>query len=409
MKRSDTLMAIGFLLSSLLWSVPAQAGWSTSAMSGDGDCGISTHKTYTHAVDLGTDTTALTINGVPFHQGGFSGTDAIHGGSYLLTGLNNSETGYDSPVTGEMHELLEDFYHNGDPMTLYLNGLEAGARYVTRFYVSGWPNTTNDWTVNDSVTNVFRVDRSGGHTPGAIISYEGTAQAGGLLAFEAAQVNGAFHIYGFTVEEAATEHDTDLISDLFNTGVDAQGRLLGIGAGDPHYEISGPQLPVTAPQAMVIIPNDAWNSGNEPFSRWIGPANGSTQVSNGVYKYTTTFTIDPKQGPKTAQITGHIFADNSDVSISLNGVRALTQNFDWDNDDAANDGKADVVQENANFFTIVDGQDAGDGPVRFQTGTNTLVFSVPEPGPTTFHGFRTYGMKGKVSDAPPAGSVLIIR
>ena len=400
MKRSNTLMAIGVLVSSLLWSVPAQAGWSTSAMSGDADSGISTNKTYTHAVDLGADTTALTINGVPFYQGGFSGTDATHGGSYLLTGLNNSETGYDSPVMGEMYELLEDFYHNGDPSLLYLNGLETGSRYVTRFYVSGWGSSTNHWTVNDAVTNVFSVGRDGGHSPGAIISYEGTAQAGGLLAFRA-EPDGAdtFHFMGFTVEEAATENDTALISDLFNTGVDAQGRLLGTGAADPHYTIAGPQLPGTAPQAMVTVPNAAWNSGNEPFSRWIGPANGNVSVAVGTYTYTTTFTIDPESFPSTAQITGHIFADDINVSISLNGVRALTQNFHWDNDDAANDGKLDVVQENANFFTIVDGQDAGDGPVSFQTGQNTLVFSVPETGP--FQGFRTYGMKGTVSASPP--------
>ncbi len=409
MKRSYTLMAIGVLVNSLLWSVSAQAGWSTSEMNNDADSGISTSKTYTHAVDLGNDTTALTINDVTFHQGNRSGTDATHGGSYVLADTPGSVTSYNSPVTGDMHELLEDFYHAGNPSTLYLNGLQAGSRYVTRFYVSGWAPGDVDLTANDSVTNVFRVPRSGGHTPGAIISYEGTAQAGGLLAFEAAQVNAAAHFYGFTVEEAATQNETQLITNLFNTGVDAQGRLLAIGAADPHYEISGPQLPVTDPQAMVTVPNAAWNSGNEPFSRWIGPANGSTQVSNGVYRYTTTFTIDPEQGPKTAQITGHIFADNSAVSISLNGVRALTQNFPWNVDDTANDGLPDVVQENANFFTIVHGQDAGDGPVRFQTGQNTLVFSVPEPGPITFQGFRTYGMKGTVADAPPPGAVMIIR
>lgn len=399
----------GALASGMLVCLPLYASWTTSAMTNDTDCGISTDKVYTHAVDLGDDATALTINGVPFHQGTASGTDAIHGGSYLLSDTPGSFTAYNSSVAaGGMHELLEDFYYNGNPMTLWLNGLQAGSNYVVRFYVSGWENATNDWTVNDSVTNVFRVDRSGGQAPGAILSYEGTAQAGGLLAFRAAPVvaGNTFHIFGFTVEQATTPNSSILITNLFNTGVGANGQSLAVGVADPHYKITGPQLPGTAPQAMVITPNALYASGNEPFSRWIGPADASGQVSAGTYTYTTTFTIDERCSPSTARITGHVFADDSNVSISLNGVRALTQSFDWNNDDMANGSKPDVVQENANYFTIVNGQNAGDGPVSFQTGTNTLVFSVPEPGPVTFHGLRTYGMKGTVSPRPPQGTLI---
>ena len=80
-------------------------------MTGDADSGISTSNTYTHAVDLGdTQATPVTINGVPFHQGGQSGTDATHGGSYVLADTPGSLEGYNSPVTGDMQELLEDSY-----------------------------------------------------------------------------------------------------------------------------------------------------------------------------------------------------------------------------------------------------------------------------------------------------------
>jgi hypothetical protein len=389
-----------------IWSGPPPAGWSTNAMSGDADSGISTSKTYTHAVDLGDEQAAsVSINGVPFHQGGVSGTDAAHGGSYFLKETTGLVTDRGSPVTGEMHELLDDFYYGGDPTVLYLNGLEAGSRYVTRFYVSDASGeSAMDLTHNDSVRSVFRVDRSGDHFPGAIISYEGTAQAGGLLAFRAAQVGGAPRFHGFTVEKAAIQNETHLIADLFNTGVDAQGHLLEVGAADPHYTLSGPQLPATSPQAMVTIPNAAWNSGNEPFSRWIGPANGDVAVAGGTYIYTTTFTIEAGVIPATAQITGYLFADDTDVTVYLNGVRALSRSFPWNTDDTASYSRNDVVRENANAFSIVDGQNGGAGPVRFQTGRNTLVFSVPEVGVTP-SGLRTYGMKGTVSsdrrDIPP--------
>jgi len=390
-----------------IWPGPPPAGWSTKPMHGDADSGISTTNTYTHAVDLGdAQTPPVTINGVPFHQGGQSGTDATHGGSYLLADTPVSVTSYNSPVSGDMHELLKDFYYNGNPSVLYLNGLETGSRYVTRFYVSAYSGKGMELTPNDSVRSVFRVDRCGGHLPGAIISYEGTAQAGGLLAFQAAKVSevGTPHFYGFTVEEAAIQNDTQLIPDLFNTGVDAQGRLLAVGAADPHYTISGPQLPATAPQAKVIVPNAIWNSGNEPFSRWIGPANGDVAVAGGTYTYTTTFTIEDGVFPATAQISGYLFADDVGVTVYLNGVRALSRNFPWKVDDKAIYSRDDVVSENANAFSIVDGQSDGEGPVRFQSGQNTLVFSVPEVGGSP-SGLRTYGMKGTVSsdtlDIPP--------
>lgn len=389
-----------------IWTASPPAGWSTNAMTGDADSGISTSKTYTHAVNLGDEQAApVSINGVPFHQGGVSGTDAAHGGSYSLQETTGLVTDRGSPVTGDMQELLDDFYYGGNSTVLYLNGLEPGSRYVTRFYVSGASGeSAMNLTPNDSVRNLFRVDSSGDHFPGAIISYEGTAQAGGLLAFRAAQVGDAPRFHGFTVEKAAVQNETHLIADLFNTGVDAQGHLLEVGSADPHYTLSGPQLPATSPQAMVTLPNVAWNSGNEPFSRWIGPANGDVAVAGGTYTYTTTFTIEAGQVPATAQITGHLFADDTDVTVYLNGVRALSRSFPWKSDDTASSTQNDVVGQNANAFSIIDGQDAGDGPVRFQAGQNTLVFSVPEAN-AEFQGLRTYGMQGTVSsdrrDIPP--------
>ena len=49
-------------------------------------------------------------------------------------------------------------------------------------------------------------------------------------------------------------------------------------------------------------------------------------------------------------------ADHATVTIYLNGVRALTKKLGWNKDDTANDGAPDVVQENANFFSIAQGQ-----------------------------------------------------
>lgn len=406
--RAKSVIAVVAMLA--LSCLPLLADWSTSELNNDSDSTIDSSKTYTHAIDIGNTNDSLTINGVPFHYGNTnSGTDATHGGSYLLEDTAHNFTGYISSVSGDIHDLFDDFRYNGQPMTLWVNGLQAGSPYIVRFYVSGWAGSNIEWSVNDDPSSFLSLDRSGGESPGTVMSYEAVAQPGGVLAFRASNVAaGTFHFYGFTVEESvAVSSSPILITDLFNTGLGADGRSLATGSADPHYTMTGPQLPGTSPQAMVTVNNAAWISANEPFSRWIGADDGTSTVAAGNYTYTTTFTIPNRCNASSANISGHIFADNPSVSIALNGVRALTSNFHWNQDDTSNDSAGDVIQENANYFSILHGQDAGDGPVSFQKGTNTLVFTVERTIPGA-SGLRTYGMKGTVALIPPPGTIFRI-
>ncbi len=62
MQTRNTLRTVGTLVIALAWSGLALGDWSTSAMSGDGDSGVSTSETYTHAM-------VITPNGAYGMQG----------------------------------------------------------------------------------------------------------------------------------------------------------------------------------------------------------------------------------------------------------------------------------------------------------------------------------------------------
>ena len=69
----------------------------------------------------------------------------------------------------------------------------------------------------------------------------------------------------------------DLITTLFNTGVDANGNLLPDGVVDPHYRlIRSPDPAYPGPSALVV--NDDGTGlvsgpylANGPNSKWIAP------------------------------------------------------------------------------------------------------------------------------------------
>jgi hypothetical protein len=117
----------------------------------------------------------------------------------------------------------------------------------------------------------------------------------------------------------------DVITTLFNTGVDANRNLLSGGVVDPHYLlISSPDLAFPGPNAFVVN-NDGKGLvsgpylGNGPNSKWIAPSADNFDNAVGNYDYRTTFDLTGFD-PATAQITGQWAVDNAGVDILLNGV-----------------------------------------------------------------------------------------
>lgn len=194
----------------------ARGGAITSqAYAGDTDSGISSTKTYTHAVDV--NGTGETINGVTFVAGGASGTDATHGGgwSYSIP-TQSSYTTNTSNLTGSINQLAKDFLYSGNSgtatETLTLTGLTVGKTYKASFYSVGFggaggrvQNISDDQggTLNGYDQNAF------GSGNGSLLTDTYTATATSItVTFASAANNASFHQYGFSNEVVAPEPAT---------------------------------------------------------------------------------------------------------------------------------------------------------------------------------------------------------
>jgi hypothetical protein len=157
----------------------------------------------------------------------------------------------------------------------------------------------------------------------------------------------------------------DVITSLFNTGLDASGNKLGAGAIDPHWtlvvnpENSGPQAYVTVTDGFPIP--SAWvsNPGN---AQWIMPTSGFAENNtSGSYAYQTTFDLSGFD-PTTASVTFRVAADNRVSGVFLNGNDV---GFSY----AGPTGTGDAYTAFSDSFTI-------SNPAFFQDGLNQLQFQV---------------------------------
>lgn len=109
----------------------------------------------------------------------------------------------------------------------------------------------------------------------------------------------------------APEARAGLISNLFNTGVDASGAKLAGGAIDTHYMITSSPLGAAS---AIVFPNPPAIYPVSPASAFI-TSPGQYNQPVGIYTYQTTFTDTDTAG----SITGMLAADDS-VSVFLNGA-----------------------------------------------------------------------------------------
>lgn len=183
---------------------------------------------------------------------------------------------------------------------------------------------------------------------------------------------------------------TQNITGLYNTGVDNSGALLADDTiNDPHYD-------------LVVVPGGSSetrvrrNSGGFPVAtNWIGEDSNSTWIGpnnahdldgpGGTYTYQTTFTLPANANPATVNITGQWAADDSGVSITVNGVP--------NTDPAELPGGFSAYTP----FTLNTG---------FVVGTNTLQFSLSNGGGPT--GLRVDDMAGTFELIPEPASLSLL-
>ncbi len=164
------------------------------------------------------------------------------------------------------------------------------------------------------------------------------------------------------------------ISNLYNTGVNDSGAVLGNSVIDPHYALTSQPAPgglqaVTTPPGYPIPP---WVA-NSTTSRWIGLNTTSAIGPVGSYTYETTFTLPNLANLATVSINGLWSTDNNGLDILINGISTgQTTTF--------------ASFSSLSNFTI------GSG---FQIGSNTLSFVVNN-GATVANptGLRVEGIQG---------------
>lgn len=111
------------------------------------------------------------------------------------------------------------------------------------------------------------------------------------------------------------------ITDLYNTGVDNAGNLLGSSVADSHYSITNPGFTATTiSNSGFPIGTGNWIANNLT-SRWIGTQNVSSDAPNAILMmFQTTFTIGANADLSTVVISGLGAADDSNTDTLVNGI-----------------------------------------------------------------------------------------
>jgi hypothetical protein len=145
MKRKNLILpGIAAWIGIAFAAAPAMAGTiSYLPITGDSDSDISSSKTYTHAIDFGTQPVGggvATINGVVFANGNTGNFPAIGGssqtvgtGSTTCPGVNPGNANA-SITTGGMADLVRDMVFNDATAVITLTGLAPGQPYRFRLY-----------------------------------------------------------------------------------------------------------------------------------------------------------------------------------------------------------------------------------------------------------------------------------
>lgn len=228
----------------------AQAQISYYPITDDTDSDISSTKTYTHAIDFGTQAgsggSPATINGVVFADGNGGAFPAI-GGSSQTVGTGNTTIPTDhvgdanANTTGGMENLVHDMVYNDTTAVITLTGLTPGQPYRFRLYNRQWGTTAgtsrgqNIGFDTDGVgtgisgaedTATFQADDATKPDPSQAtfnqvyaLTYDYTLSAGvtTLTVYINATSTGSYHLYGLTNEQAGPDTTAPSISTLSPT------------------------------------------------------------------------------------------------------------------------------------------------------------------------------------------------
>ena len=264
-ERINNLTGAGTVTTTPAVIIGAPVFFSTNA-----DSGISATKTYTHKLDFG-DGTAATVNTVVFDPAANSGPNwSLAGATFLLpegAGAPSTPTFPDEPNGTAMNQLLSDFYYNGNPATLTLTGLTAGANYELHLYERFWGgDRTQLFAFNAGAATGSLIYNQDASAIPNYLSFRYTADASGTATLSTTQLGaGTYHWYGLTNEEVgAVPIPVLTVGDANNSTY--SGAITGaleiekVGAGTLTLDGALNFDTLTATEGRVILTSATLNS-----------------------------------------------------------------------------------------------------------------------------------------------------
>lgn len=368
----------------------------------DAGSGISSSKTYTHALDFG-ESTNVTINGVLFTGTGPSGAN------FSLSGVGPTAGSGATGASGDISRLLTNFHFNGNPATLTLTGLTPGQTYETRLYERQWGgDRTQLFTMNAgaaSGTMIFDEDASS--TP-SYIPFRYTADSSGQVTITTNQIGaGTYHWFGASNEKAAAPRLTfgDSSTQTFSGTISGPLGLTKTGTGTQILTGDNTYTDDTIVELGTLLANNSTGSatGTGDIIVQAGATFGGTGAVTGMVTTVSGATVSPGASIESLTVGGAsgtgLYVIEYDGSAgtpidSLNVIGSLDltgSGVDFNMLGSSLTGASYVFATygtlTGTFATVTDLPSGYNLDYNYQSGNQIALVQIPEPGAVLLGGF----------------------
>ncbi len=374
----------------------ADATFSSGAITGDADSGVSTGKTYTAIANIIGNN--VTVNGATFIGSGTTEPASLSGTGWALSGVGNQFGGGGNHTTtfggSAIANLFDGFQYNGNPGTLTMSGLTAGQTYVTTLYNEAWglgANRTQTVTSTEGASIVYNEDA----LEASVLRYTFVATgATTVLNFAPQIANNTMHFYGVSNEQvfsnswtSGTDWTTAAWSGAAPNGVGTNASFTAQGAptalnldaaqtvGHVGFDGANAWTLSTSNASTLTLQADAGGVSVLSATSGAHTISAPVQLNSAVMKF----------GTGSVRLTGAIAGTGKGITVSSGGLVFETATADLSSvGNIANNGALSFNNAGAqNYDRII----SGNGSVmKTGNGTLTLNNAATYAGSTTVSG-----------------------
>lgn len=377
-------------------NITSTAGAGTPvAFNNDATSGISSVKTYTHALDFA-ESTDVTINGVTFTGAGLSGANYTLSGPGPVAG--NGTTG----ATGDVSRLLANFHYNGNPATLTLTGLIPGQTYETRLYQRVWGgDRTQLFTVASGANTGTIITDSDAVGGPSYIPFRYTADASGQVSITTNQIGaGTYHWYGASNEEVDAPRLTfgDSTDQTFSGTISGPLGLTKTGSGKQILTGANTYTDDTIIELGTLLANNTSGSatGTGDVIVQSGATFGGTGAISGMVTTVSGASVSPGASIESLTIGGasgtglYVIEYDGSAGTPIDSLNVLTtldltgSTVDFNMLGSSLSGSSYVFATygslTGTFATVTDLPSGYSLDYNYQSGNQIALVQIPEPG-----------------------------